>query len=547
MKLRERWRLWKNRTKIGSFFNKCNFLWIKHVKNKKNLKFLFLVYIAIVVISSLLLWSPWTQNLSPSSGNTAISYIDAIFTTSSAFSDTGLVVKDTYKHWNIFGQAIIAILIFAGGVGIFALKIFIFNWIFRRKNISILEMKLLQSERGGTDSAKVGKLVISAVKFLVLTIILFGFILSVYFYFTDINTTSGIKEYLAKNGEIDANGVWLNSPKGDLAKAFRFGFFHTISAINNAGFDIMSGFSLMPYYTDYFVQICFITLFIIGGLGYPVLFDLKGYFSHKIKRKKSRYHFTLFTKLSLSVYFLVFLFGLATSLGFELTSTNIESMWNKLDSSGQNYFYGNVFNRLFGIFFTSFSTRSAGFFTVHLKDFSLGSTITFMIMMFIGASPASTGGGVRTTTIGVFLMSIFNMVVDKPRVRIFKRAIKKDTVDMSSKVLGIAFIIVIVACFICFSSFSDYGGKIITSASQADGTKVPIYGAEHILFEVASAFGTTGLSSGITASLNTASKITILIVMFIGQFGISSTLLVWKRKRNNHRSYEYAEDDVAIG
>ncbi|MHA3838948.1 TrkH family potassium uptake protein [Mycoplasma sp. HF14] len=553
--------------------------------NVSKLKYLLFVYFLIVLVSSLLLFSPWAQN---PKATEQISYIDAVFTTASAFSDTGLVVKDTFTQWNDFGQAIIAILILAGGVGIFALKFFIINFIFGKKSSSLGEIKLIQSERGGTDITKITQIIISSIKFLIVSIFLFSIVLTLYFYFATPKHTTGI-EMMLGNGQLNSEEVAKNfiSPQGDVLLSLKFGIFHTISAINNAGFDIMSSNSLMPYYQNYFLQICFIILLVIGGLGYPALYDLSCWVKHKIRREKSPYHFSIFTKISLVTYVLVFLVGFLISIGFEASSQNPYALWNQYyipdnlynnvtdmskfhhqyvewfrsganQDTIQSYdmlakhselfkeqLYGNWFDKTFATLFTSLSTRSAGFATVNIKHFTQGSTFVFIFMMIIGAAPASTGGGIRTTTFALIIMGIVRVLFGLPRVRLFKRSINQETVNMSSQVLAIAFILIVIASLVLFSSFTDYGGAIKTMSDAYNANEV--YNTQNIIFEVASAFGTTGLTSGITKSLNTVSKLALIIVMFIGQFGISSTLLVWKRKKNWKRTFEYVDADVAIG
>ncbi|WP_156954237.1 TrkH family potassium uptake protein [Mycoplasma buteonis] len=517
------------------------------------LKYLLFIYFIIILISSLLLYSPWTQNVA---SNERIGYLDAVFTTASAFSDTGLVVKNTFEHWNIFGQAIIALLILAGGIGVFALKFFIITYIFRKRTSSIGDMILLQTERGGSEERKVSRIIIASVKFLLITIVIFSIILSIYFYFVPFKTTNAIANEIIYDKD---HNLLLQDPNGNWGLAIRFGIFHTISAINNAGFDIVSGNSLMPYYQDRFVQICFIILLIIGGVGYPVIYDLRSYLKHKFLRKKQKYQFTLFTKASLIIYLLVFLVGFGGSFLFERFSQDPNTLWNK----GDGQYYGSWFDKTFAIFFTSLSTRSAGFATANMDDFTPSSKIIYVVMMIIGAAPASTGGGIRTTTFGVFLMSIVGMLSGRPRVRMFRRAIVKETVDMSARIIGIALIILLTATIICSTSLvnfdpklaqyskinetQQFGDVVNNSDIKTEIENLSQFTSVDILFEVSSAFGTTGLSSGITSSLNSVSKIAIIIVMFIGQFGISSTLLVWKRKKNKHDRFEYVDADIAIG
>lgn len=625
--------------------------------NLSKLKYLLFVYFLIVLVSTLLLYAPFTQNdLDPITGDkvTKLSFVDALFTASSAFSDTGLTVKSTFAQFNVFGQAIIAILIFAGGIGVFALKLFIFNFIFRRKSISLGETKLIQSERGGEDSARVVKLVIVSVKFLVVVTLIFSIILSIYFYFADdASATAGIKEslkdYYWNNPKeylkpeyfkpeyikeenfklenfkpeflkpeylkfwkpeypqyiVDKQLAYI-SPKNNIAMSIRFGFFHTISAINNAGFDIISNNSLMPYYGDYFLQTCFIILFVIGGLGYPVIYDLRCWIKHKLTKKQGAYNLTLFTKLSLIIYFLVFAFGFVVTLIFEIISKDMNTIWNKYYikkseiqyfdsyrlwiangglSLGENWesiqwkdaannvltsqkineikseltpilqrgqMYGNTFQKVFAILFISLSTRSAGFSTSSLSDFTFNSYITYSIMMFIGAAPSSTGGGIRTTTFALILLGIVSTFRGDRKTRLFRRSISRDNTFNALQVFLISLSLVIVATMICVTSFDVYSHGGLNTAGSLTKDNVLLqnpetYRLEQIVFEICSAFGTTGLSLGITPGLNVGSKIALTIVMFIGQFGISSLLFVWKRKKRYNTYYEYIEEDVAIG
>ncbi|WP_435130480.1 potassium transporter TrkG [Mycoplasma sp. 6243] len=577
-------------------------LFIKFLNWRRNisqLKYLLIVYFFVVLIFSLLLWSPITQKTYNHNWTSFDNYINALFTTASAFSDTGLVVYDTFSHWNYFGQAIIAILILLGGIGIFALKFFIFNYLLGRQITSIGNVQLLQHERGSSDVNVTIKLIISSLKFLLIVILISSILMSIYFYYTPPQQTLGIKSYL------QTQGAYIN-PYKNWAHSFRFGFFHTISAINNAGFDIISGNSIMPYYLNFGLQIWFIILFVIGGLGYPTIYDIHRYLKHKIRRYQGKHRFSLFTKVSIISYILVFLVGFILTISFEATSKSQNTIWNKVYIPGayyqeynswlsavnnnqklphllnitnsnnlsdselkiykllntskdnlenlkhyinQGYMYGNNFDKTFAIIFTTFSTRSAGFSSVNLRDFSASSILIWTAMMFIGAAPSSTGGGIRTTTFAVLLMTTISVLMGRKRVRMFKRAIEQKTVFMATQTFILAFVLVFFVTLITFTSFDVSGGHISTSNMVQTGSDLskPYYDPMHIIFEVSSAFGTTGLSTGITKDLNVASKLALILTMFIGQFGVSSTLLVWKRKKSKDRSYEYIDADLAIG
>ncbi|WP_406614928.1 TrkH family potassium uptake protein [Mycoplasmopsis hyopharyngis] len=484
-------------------------------------KYIFITYLSIIIAASLTLLMPFSYT-----AGKKISYVDTLFTTISAFSDTGLTTVNTYKTWTIFGQAIIAIMILMGGLGIFALKIFIVNYIFQRKN-KLEDLELVSQERATGNYGKTSNLIFASLVFLITLTFLSGFILTFYFYFTTPKST--IWDLRAN---ADPNLYNFESPQGNWSLAFRYGFFHSISAINNAGFDIISSHSLMPYYQNYGLHIIFILLLLIGGMGYPFIYDLILFFRYKILRDKriKKFKWSLFTKLSLTTYLIVLLSALLLVLPFEIFNNNPNSFF-------KNQHYGTNADKIWTLIFMCFSTRSAGFSTIELADISKSTILIFTLLMFIGAAPASTGGGIRTTTLAVVVLTIFSKIFGRPSVRVFKRKIDDDATKMSLVVLILSTFLVLINTMILSTSLSTYGGQI-------DANK---YNLLDLIFESASAFGTSGLSTGITPKLNIVSKISLLILMFIGQFGVSSTILVWGKKKNYSYKYEYVSENIAIG
>ena len=189
-------------------------------------------------------------------------------------------------------------------------------------------------------------------------------------------------------------------------------------------------------------------------------------------------------------------------------------------------------SKVMAIFFNTFSTRNAGFSTINLKELSQPTIILYAIMMFIGSAPSSTAGGIRTTTIALIVLSIWSKIRGVPNVRIFNRKIPRETTYTAGIVLSISLFIVFFVSFITMSSIhGNFEG----------------YGYIDVIFEVSSAFGTTGLSTGLTPSLNTISKIFLILTMFIGQLGVSSTILVWRSNRNKQYKIDYIQEDIAIG
>ncbi len=489
-----------------------------------NLQLILIVYLFVTLLASGLLMLPISQK-EPNS----VSFVDALFTAASAFSDTGLTTKVTVETWTDFGQFLILLLILLGGVGIFALKVWIINIVFR-KSISITSRNVLEKERGSSSMGELKKTIKVSISFLFITIILFTFILWPMFFFEkgqfEWQTLDGSQEVTKNFSQYD--------PHGNVALSFKCAIFHCISAINNAGFDILSDSSLTPYYGVYSIQIVFIILLVIGGIGFPVIYDAIQFIGHKIRRRTD-FRFSLFTKVSCITYLSVFIVGLSLVLLFEIPSKY--GIWqNGIGSSN---------NKMMCIFFHVFSTRNAGFTT--LDPSSLGvlgkplkftdpSLVVFSILMFIGSSPSSTAGGIRTTTLAIILVAIWNKMRGVKGVRVFKRSIDSNTIYSSFIVLAISTIIIFVASLICFTSLDTLWGTAPSS----------ILTFSDIFYDVCSAFGTTGLSTGLTSALNIPSKLILILVMFIGQLGISSTMLVW-RKSNKKNKYNYMEESILIG
>lgn len=481
--------------------------------NMSNFKIIVIVYLFITFMSGLLLFAPISQK-----NHEETNFLDSLFTAASAFSDTGLSTVNVARTWTPFGQAIIAILILMGGVGIFAFKVYIVNIIFRKK-ISLMSKNILEKERSGKNLGEIKTTIKISLTVLFITIILSSFILMFIFYYESGNFGFEIQD--------------LN-PKGNWALSFKYGIFHSISAINNAGFTILSNSSLEPYYEVYSIQIIFIILIVIGGIGYPVIYDVYSYVKYKIKRRQG-FSFSLFSKLNTITYFLITILGLTLLFIFEIGDK--EGFWLKENAdNGQNY--GGVGNKIMAMFFFSFSSRNAGFSTVDLSDaFTPITKVTLSIMMFIGAAPSSTAGGIRTTTLALIILSIWNKMRGIDGVRIFHKKINDKTIKQAYMVTILSILIVFIGTFVSITSFDTMWG----------GVKSADYHFVDMFFEVSSAFGTTGLSTGLTGSLNIISKLFIILIMFIGQLGISSTILVWKTTKNNKENFDYTQEDVLIG
>jgi len=421
-----------------------------------------------------------------------ISFINALFTASSAFSDTGLTVLNTGTYFSTFGQIIILLLIQIGGVGLMALKVLLF--LFLGKKIRLKERLLVSNERGsgqlgGTiDLIKTGLICIFTTE-LIATIL---FSLRYYFVYFDLPI-------------FDQN----------ILKVIFQGIFAAVSSTNNAGFDILGGTnSIELFASDYFIQAVTIICFVIGGLGFPLFYDIKNYFT--CKKENIKFHLSYFSKFILRVYFGIALVALVLVFTIELSSGTI--LYNEDISISQRISY---------IIFNTFSTRNAGYATTNLNEFAPGTKIIFSLLMWIGAAPASTGGGIRITTFFVCILSILAYSRNKKEVAFLGRRIPEDTVTKSLMVTFLSQVLLFCASII-----------IVTS--------LPNIPFSDVYFETCSAFGTTGLSTGITSSLNSLCKIVLIFLMFIGQLGVSSTILIWSGKKSYTEKTTLPEEDILI-
>lgn len=507
-----------------------------HFKSIGKIKWLFIVYFLITLIGSLLLFLPISQQ-----DNVDVSYINALFTSASAFSDTGLTTMTTATTWSHFGQAVIAILILVGGIGFFALKIYFINWIFGW-DLHIFGRGLLNIERGSYNVGATKRIVVVSINILFIFILLSTIVLTIFFYVSPANFD--VENKIA-NTEL--------SPQWNFGNSLRFAIFHSITALNNAGFDIMGNHSISPYYSSYFLQIWLLLLFVFGGIGYPVIYDLYCLIYYKFI-KKTRYKISLFSKISLWMYFSLSIIGVLLVYIFEMTSQDPNSFWNKTSGNSEhwNYNYGSKIDKAVALFFSTSATRSAGFFTLDFYDLTSPSLLIMTILMFIGAAPSSTGGGIRVTTFAIIILGLWSKMTSKPSVQIFKRKIPEKTVIDSFIVLILSILLILIISLITYSSSTlfnsiDQGQLPIDPSGDAIKGGVRTYGIIHIVFEVASAFGTTGISTGVTSGLNITSKIFFILLMFIGQLGISSTILVWAKNNNRTFKFNYPSEDVLIG
>jgi Trk-type K+ transport system membrane component len=266
---------------------------------------------------------------------------------------------------------------------------------------------------------------------------------------------------------------------------------------------------LIPFANDYFIQSINILLMIFGSIGFPVLIEIKDYFINK--RKKS-FRFSLFTKLTTFTFFALIIVGSLCIYIFEFNHFFADKSWH------QSLFYS---------LFQSVTTRNGGLATMDMNEFSTPTLLVLSSLMFIGASPSSVGGGIRTTTFAIMLLAIYSYARGKNSIKVFKREI--DPQDVTK-----AFVVITTAAMIC--------GIAVALLTFLE----PKMSFLQLFFEVCSAFGTTGLSMGITADLSIGGKIIIILLMFIGRIGIFSFLFLL-RGETKEENYHYPKERVIIG
>ena len=420
-----------------------------------------LSFLSIILIGSLLLTLP----LSSRSGEWT-PFLDAMFTATSATCVTGLVVYDTYTHWSAFGQAIILVLIQIGGIGIMTC-IAMLSLILKRR-ISLSERRLLMQSAGSLQHNGI--------------VIL-------------------IKQIITGTAIVELCGALL------LAIVFcpRMGFtvglwnavFHSVSAFCNAGFDLMGRYSAFSslscdgLYNNPLVMITLMLLIVIGGIGFLVWNDV-------IKKRTSFKKYEVHSKIVLTTSALLIGIGFVLFFIFEYKHS-LAGM-----SLGQ---------KLLNALFEAITPRTAGFASVDLNSMSDSGTLLTMILMFIGGSPGSTAGGIKTTTFVVLLLCALNYARRYGSITVFKRKLDQNTVAQASSIATVyAAGVFIAAMIIC---------------------ALEPYSFTQIVFEIVSAVATVGLSTGITPNLCAASQILLMVLMFAGRIGGLTFVLVLAERRIN--------------
>lgn len=444
-----------------------------------------LSFLTIIFLGSLLL-------MLPKATHNGISYVDALFTSTSAVCVTGLIVVDTGTYFTAFGQSIILFLIQVGGLGILTFASY-FSYFF--KGGSTYENQLTLSEM--TNSQKIGDVFSTLKNIIVITAI--------------VELTAAILIFFSLDKSLISN----------FADRVFFSVFHAISAFCNAGFSTLTNSIYETGFRfNYSLQLVIIATFVLGGLGFPIVVNLINFIKHKITQlfrfnsKTKTYkpwvlninsRITLITTASLTLVAFIFF------LILEYNNTLAE-----------HSLYGKIVNALFG----AATPRTAGFNAVDMNALAFPTIMITFLLMWIGASPASTGGGIKTSTFAIATLNILSLAKGKQRIEVYRREIADISVRRAFATIALSLIVI------------GSGVVLITIFD-------PEKGLLNIAFESFSAYSTVGLSLGITGNLSTVSKLIIIAIMFVGRVSMLSIIVAIFRKVK-HKNYRYPSEEITI-
>ncbi len=442
---------------------------IKHFTLSSS-RIILLGFACLILLGSILLASPIAST------GEDISWLDALFTSTSAVCVTGLAVVDTGADFSLFGQLVIMLLIQVGGLGFMTFGVLIA--VVMGKKIGLKERLLIQESSNSLSTQGVVRLSIS--------IFLIAFIVEVL-------------------GAALLTLRW-ESELG-LKKAVYYGVFHSISAFNNAGFGLWSD-NLSRYVGDPLVNLVITLLFIIGGIGFTVILD--------IFRKRGWKRLSLHSKLVLVTSGVLCILGF---MGIFLIEIFNSSTFGSLSWS----------ERIWASYFQGVVTRTAGFNTIDIAQMLPASQFFMIILMFIGASPGSTGGGIKTSTFMVLALTIVAIVKGQRDTELMGRRVPQSIILRSLAIMVISVIVVITATFLLTITEHNLNRDFLA-----------------LLFEAVSAFGTVGLSMALTPELSAWGKGIITIVMYIGRLG-PLTLVLALANKHDKQKYRYPEEKIMIG
>ena len=521
--------------------------WFNAFIKPNTFQFILIWYAVFCLVGAGLLMSSGAVNWGPVTNQNHYNFWSALFTATSAFSDTGLVVTPTDTTFKPFGQVVIYLLILFGGVGLFVLLILLYRSFFPKQKLRFNTIVVLQSERGGETLNNVVKLIVSGVVFIMCLNIVCSLLLMFCFYYIPAHLPISIP---ATHDYADPYYVGFSAYHYERVYhnwtwSFWNGMFDSISALDNAGFSLFGESSMTAYRNGIGVLVQFILMseWFIGGIGYPVIYEIYLYFKSKIKH--TPFKFSLFSKMCLIGFFsllvistcLAYIFaysGNSLSNGYSIINVKNYDPYGHLNTIYSPWGVNPNANKNWAIFWNCASTRSAGFDSYNLNTNSQSSKILYTILMYIGSSPSSTGGGIRITTFIIVLCSLFIKLGGRDKIVMFKKQISQSTISDSFLVMTFAIILIIITSFVVH--FTYYGPNKELNNYIND------------FFVVSSAFGTCGLSLGnLLNYLHWGGILFLIITMFIGQLGVGSAILAVSRKHGKDSNYSLPVENVKVG
>lgn len=448
----------------------------KFVGQRSPAEMLIYGFALVILLGAMLLTLPVASKSGVSGG-----FVNALFTSTSAVCVTGLVVVDTGTFWSGFGKVVIIFLIQIGGLGFMSLTTMFF--VLAGKRITIKDRLLIQSSVNMNSISGI-------VKF------------TKYIFFSSL-VIEGIGALLL---------ALVFIPEYGFLRGTGYSFFHAISAFCNAGFDLFGNYSsLTKYVGNFIINFVIGGLIILGGLGFAVTSDL-------INIRK-------FEKMSMHAKLVLTVTGIFLIVGFVLFFI---FEYNNPKTLG----HLSLPVKFMAAAFQSITLRTAGYNTIDIAALTPPSLFLTMLFMFVGASPGSTGGGVKTTTFAIIIMTVASVLHGKKDVVVFKRTIFGPAIRRAISVIVIALAIVILMIFV-----------LLCTEPEAS--------FETVVFEVLSAFGTVGLTTGLTPHLSIGGKIAISITMFVGRLGPLTVAYAIsrseKRARENVGNFKLPEGNIMIG
>lgn len=448
------------------------------IKNIHPAKLVLMSYLAIIGAGSFLLLLP----VATVSGK--IDFIDALFTATSAVCVTGLIVVDTGTYFTPFGQLVILALIQLGGLGIMTFSVTVF--LTMGKRVPLKQRLIMQETFAHTPREDIFQLIKAIFLFTFIVELLGAFLLCL---------------------------VWLD--KFAFPEALYCALFHSISAFCNAGFSLFPG-SFVEYQGAIALNAVICSLIVLGGIGFPVVYEagLRIIKPKRLNKVSVQLRVVIITTLLLIVAGMVVL------------------LWSEQNHALKGYTYGD---KLLIALFQSITCRTAGFNTIDISNLRNATLALMIFLMFVGASPGSCGGGVKTTTLAVLGAFTWSRLRRRFRVNMYRKSIPNETVTRSISLVLLSFSLICIVFFLLLLTH-PVGSSLGAERSQF----------VEILFEVVSAFGTVGLSMGATAELTFSGKFLIVLMMLIGRVGVFTFAYVIAGTEARS-GVQYAEQNLMIG